>query len=736
MTSPVVTSILERRSVTPLVWIQAFNATFAYAKSSSLVTTERLFVENLRELMKGFLKNVAREQATLNSADTINFFGNEWKKWVKSTTLISGLLTKWQGYTVSKVDVSKIAYSLWKEVMFGGESKDRVVAAVSNIVDQYRQGVPTNMGLVRALIDCLLIMDPSRGLVKELEKQYVQMARSFFETQVPVIQAMEPAAAVKFTDDLRIQEGKITEDILLGTAKHKIEEAILDVLVARNIDFFLSGFDGIVSRGDVVVGKSIRTLLVAARKADELVKHFEEYVKKTVRQMFEENKVDASKDSEKFVSLASEAYGRFHSFVLQAFEDDPEMSSACDKGFKESFNINGVVDYTAPKGESGAELSRQIVVPKIIAEYTHKLMTASSKTTLSPSELEKRQTDLVTLVEFLNDKATFIDQYRRNLAQRLLMNVSVGVDRESALLDKLKQINVDAVITKSHGMLNDIRTSTDFSESFKQTSSGDPKVKYSFDPLLLTSSAWPSNVVGINSKAKFSLPDVMRQSVEVFSEFYHRQYPDKKLVHAHKFDKGELVLHTPTRKYYMSASGYQVAILPLIDETGATFQALSDKTLLSLDDLKLQLCFAIIHGIVSIKGTGADKKNPSTWTADTLIVPNKAFVAKVLRFKITPDKKAKDLVMATKGDQVVGKATDDEKDEIIKGRIATIQAAIVRIMKARKKLGYQELFQQTTEQTSRWFPMDMRTFKKACEELIDQEYIKRPAGEKAYEYIS
>ena len=709
---------------------------FEYAKSNIGARTEGEFLEKLKALMKQFLKKVAHEQTKLNSADTINFFANEWKKWVSSAKMIQKVLKGWENYTVSHVDVSQVAYGLWKEVMFDGESKDRIVAAVSAIVDQYRQGIPTSMGLVRTLIDCLCTMDRSRCLVRELGNQYVQAARSFFSTQVAVIETMDPAAAIKFTDDLRIQEVKIVQEILLGEFKKKVESAILDVLVAQNVNFFLSGFDGIVSRDDVAVGKSIRTLLVEARKVNELVEHFEDHVRKSVRQTFEENKEDASKDSKVFVSLASKAYGRFHSFVLRAFDGDSEMSSACDKGFKESFNINGVVDLVAPKSGSGAELSRQIVVPRIIADYTHKLMTAS-KTAPPPSELEKLQTDLVTLVEFLNDKATFIDQYRKNLAHRLLMGTSVGADREWALLEKLKQVNVDAVVTKSQGMLNDIRTSTDFAESFKQNSSGDPKVKFSFDPLLLTSSAWPSNVVGVNQKAKFSLPDTMRQAVDIFTGYYHRQYPDKKLVHAHRFDKGELVLQTPKRKYYVGATGYQVAIFPLIDETaGATFQALSDKTLLTLDELKLQLYFAIVHGILLMKGNGADRKNPSTWTADTLLVPNKTFMAKVPRFTMVPDKKAKDFIMATKGDKVVGKVTQEEKDEIIKGRIEMIQAAIVRIMKARKKLGYQELFQQTTEQTCRWFPIDMRTFRKASEDLIDKEYIKRLVEEKAYEYIS
>lgn len=699
-----------------------------------MASTEGQFVNNLRTLIRQRLNEVSREQARLNNADIINSFASEWNKWVSSTLCLRDLFKYWQGYTVSHVNVPQIAYDEWKAVMFDGESKARVVAAVSTIVDQYRQGVPTNMGLMRTLIDCLTVMDKTNGLVNELGNQYVSMARNFFRTQIPVVQSMDPAAAVKFTDDMRIKEGKIVVDILLKNFKSKVEAALLDVLVSENIAFFLSGFDGIVSRGDVVVGRSIRSLLFAAKKAGELVKHFEAFVKRSVAQRFEENKENASTKSDEFVKIATEEYGHYHSFVLEAFDGDAEMSGACDKGFKEAFNVNGVVDFTAPKMGGGAEVSRQVVIPRILADYTHNLMRDSK---ISPAELEKRQNNLVVLVEFLNDKATFIDQYRRALAQRLLMSTSVGVDQESALLDKLKQINVDAVITKSQGMINDIRTSADFSESFKQNSSGDPKPKYSFDPLMLTASAWPGNIVAMNQKARFNLPDVMRQSVDNFSAFFRRQYPDKKIVHAYRFDRGELVLQTARRKYYMSASGYQVALLPLIDETaGASFQMLSDKTLLTLNELKEQLKPTVAHKILEVKGPGVVRNDLSTWKADTLLVFNKAFAAKTPRFSIAPEKKKKTSATATKSDQVIGRITQDEKDEIIKDRVLKIQAAIVRIMKARKKLGYQDLFQQTTEQTCRWFPIDQRTFKKASEELVDKEYLKRLVEEKAYEYIS
>jgi hypothetical protein len=69
------------------------------------------------------------------------------------------------------------------------------------------------------------------------------------------------------------------------------------------------------------------------------------------------------------------------------------------------------------------------------------------------------------------------------------------------------------------------------------------------------------------------------------------------------------------------------------------------------------------------------------------------------------------------------------------------QAAIVRIMKARKVLSHNELVSETTAQVSRWFAPRITTIKKVIEYLIDQDYIKRSADEnnqalRKYEYVA
>jgi len=75
--------------------------------------------------------------------------------------------------------------------------------------------------------------------------------------------------------------------------------------------------------------------------------------------------------------------------------------------------------------------------------------------------------------------------------------------------------------------------------------------------------------------------------------------------------------------------------------------------------------------------------------------------------------------------------------EIEQAREFQIQAAIVRTMKARKKLKHQKLITEVIEQLSSRFKPDVKQIKKSIPVLIDKEYIKRSEHDiNTYEYIA
>ena len=71
----------------------------------------------------------------------------------------------------------------------------------------------------------------------------------------------------------------------------------------------------------------------------------------------------------------------------------------------------------------------------------------------------------------------------------------------------------------------------------------------------------------------------------------------------------------------------------------------------------------------------------------------------------------------------------DERKKVVedvdKDRRYAIDASIVRIMKSRKVLGYQQLITECVEQLSRMFKPDFKAIKKRIEDLITRDYIER-----------
>uniref|UniRef100_A0A3Q7EZL6 Cullin-1 n=1 Tax=Solanum lycopersicum TaxID=4081 RepID=A0A3Q7EZL6_SOLLC len=75
----------------------------------------------------------------------------------------------------------------------------------------------------------------------------------------------------------------------------------------------------------------------------------------------------------------------------------------------------------------------------------------------------------------------------------------------------------------------------------------------------------------------------------------------------------------------------------------------------------------------------------------------------------------------------------DEKKKVIenvhKDRRYAIDALIVRIMKSRKVLGYQQLVIECVEQLGRMFKPDVKSIKKRIEDLITRDYLERDKDE-------
>jgi cullin 3 len=125
-------------------------------------------------------------------------------------------------------------------------------------------------------------------------------------------------------------------------------------------------------------------------------------------------------------------------------------------------------------------------------------------------------------------------------------------------------------------------------------------------------------------------------------------------------------------------------------------------------------------GGTSTSTTGKDFVNSDQFAV------NDQFSSKLVRVKIQ--------AVSSKGEseperkETRQKVDDDRKHEI--------EAAIVRIMKARKRLGHNSLITECVEQLKNRFPPNASIIKRRIESLIERDYLTRaPDDRKIYVYM-
>jgi cullin 4 len=196
---------------------------------------------------------------------------------------------------------------------------------------------------------------------------------------------------------------------------------------------------------------------------------------------------------------------------------------------------------------------------------------------------------------------------------------------------------------------------------------------------------------------------------EIFKNFYVEKYTGRALKWQNQLSQCTLKANFPLGKKELQVSLFQSVVLLLFnDEEKLTFKEIKENSGLNEKELKrtLQsLSVAKIHIL---------KKNPSTKEVndDDEFYYNDKFEHQLIRIRINA---------------VQHQETKEEKEEVnakvLMERQYAIDATVVRIMKARKKLSHNLLLSEVFKQLK--FPLKSSDVKKRIESLIERDYIER-----------
>ncbi|XP_071553120.1 cullin-3-like [Temnothorax nylanderi] len=435
---------------------------------------------------------------------------------------------------------------------------------------------------------------------------------------------------------------------------------------------------------------------------------------------------------------------RFDHFLHYSFNNDKNYKQMIVSDFEYFLNLN-------PKSPEYLSLFIDDKLKKGVKGMTEQ-------------EIEGILDKTIVLFRLLQEKDLFERYYKQHLAKRLLLNKSVSDDSEKNMISKLKTECGCQFTSKLKGMFKDITVSNTIMDEFKDhvLTSGTNLHGVDISVQVLTTGFWPTQ----STTPKCSMPTAPRDAFDAFRRFYLAKHSGRQLTLQPQLGSADLnaVFYGPRkeesncggldipsssssigndsassslvsqrssmcstpRKHIIQVSTYQMCVLMLFNKRERlTYEEIQGETDIPERDL--------VRALQSLAmGKAIQKillKHPRTKEIESTncFCVNDSFTSKSHRVKIQ--------TVAAKGEsEPERKETRNKVDE---DRKHEIEAVIVRIMKARKRMPHNILVTEVTEQLSGRFLPSPVIIKKHIEDLIEREYLARtPEDRKVYTYVA
>lgn len=361
----------------------------------------------------------------------------------------------------------------------------------------------------------------------------------------------------------------------------------------------------------------------------------------------------------KWVADVLELKDKFDAILERAFQKDTGVAAALTRSFSDFINsaaftrasefISLFIDDNMKKG----------IKDKTEAEIDQVLLKA------------------ITLVRYVQNKDMFEGYYKKHLTKRLLQKKSLSMDVEKDMVSRMKIELGNQFTQKMEGMFKDINTSNDLSRNYQEhiqsTGSEDPK-RIGLEIMVLTSMTWPPlGESADNPGGKFISPPAIDRVRKSFEKFYAEKHSGRKLTWMPHLGTADMRVRF-ARVHEVNIPTYGMAILLLFNDVPSgeylSYEEIQARTNIPDADLARNL-----QQIAVVKKTQFLRKEPTGREinpGDNFCV-NEKFQSKFLKIKVG--------VIANNNRVETDQERKETEDKMDQHRGATVEAAVVRIMK-------------------------------------------------------
>jgi cullin 1 len=477
---------------------------------------------------------------------------------------------------------------------------------------------------------------------------------------------------------------------------------------------FWNAFEGLLQINHTEGIKDMYMLLNKSSALGSLPSQFESVFKLTALQRIERLSMRSNEDeSEDYMTpIDCNVYmqeilsiHRTYSHILEyCFERSKDFAASFERACKYFVNNNAICNNIAATMATSSQTTKQSTSKsaELLARYADTILKKSQKQ-FNDVEMETAQKEIMLIFRHLEEKDVFQVFYSRRLCVRLINGLSISDDAEETMLNKLREECGYEYVAKLQRMFTDMRLSNDISQSFHNhlKSLGNEGMTCELENIhVLTHNTWP--VVQSTNVSAIILPSSLSSSLNNFEQFYSKQFNNRKLQWLHNFSKLELKSFYLTSNKIFNTNIYQALLLLLFnDETLVNMMDIKEKTQMPLPLIEQTTKQLLDHKIIVQISSGMFKLNNE-------------YVNKKVRVILNGP---------TKIEQK--QEIETTQKVIIEDRKPQVQACIVRIMKSRKTLHYNDLIAQTIEMLKLQYQPSISFIKQMIEILIEKEYIQR-----------
>lgn len=656
----------------------------------------------LRELCKKhvggtMLEGLSDKVHRVSGTDFLTGFLDAWATWCDRMGTIK-LVFSYMDQTYLRTDARRqrlgdMGNRLFKDLILDDHSiKATVLNAIADLIDSERKTQTSDQS---SILKRSIPMLHALHTYAEFEKYFFTRSRAFFEEWAAQGVQEDLAMYAAGCQAFALSEMRRCEHYgFLASARSELAFLISRSFIDQHLSF-LTDQDSVLTLledNNVAALKDVYGLLERVDHQDDLIPIFEEFVRTEGSAIV----FDEARESEMVIRLL-DFKRKLDRIYTQSFRGYQKLGDGLHKAFEFMMNKTkkSQANWDTDNAKPGEMIAKYVdlllkggvrAIPRLSS--TNESVAGDDDFDPQDQDGEDAQIDhhlslALDLFRFVHGKAVFEAFYKKDLARRLLMGRSNSDEAERSMLNRLRT-ECGANFTRNlENMFKDMELARDEMSSYKQLlrDRGDKSSNTTdLTVSVLSSGSWPSY-----PDVPCILPPIITTLLTSFEKHYLSKHTGRSVQWKHSLAQCHLRANFPHNiRKELVVSGFQALILLLFNDTSpadAPTTRIPYHTLLSLSnlpepDLKrtLQSLACGKHRILHKHPRGRDISPTDTFSWNAGFRDPKTHI-KINQIQLVETREE-------------NRATHVR---VAADRHYETQAAVVRIMKARKEVGHAEL---------------------------------------------